>query len=257
MAAATAVLLTRAAVAAATCATRLPARTTVLPTLPPVLLRPVNISIWQPVAAASTAAAAAAGRAAAAKGGALEARLAKLLAAGGAWNVRTNVRVRDGHGNLSEIDVRSGLLRHTYYECKAYGADHSVPLEDVAKFKEVLRLLGVSPSRGVFVTTSTYSPRATTIGIRTVDGTQLREWERRVARWRAARWLARAAVLATLLAGAVLAAAPLYAAAALPGYDTDVMDRLLMARRVAARHAAEALNAAQLAWDDAVRRIQQ
>lgn len=61
-------------------------------------------------------------------------------------------------------------------ECKNY--NHPVPLEMVAKFKEVLRLNGISPSRGVFITTNTFTPRATTIGIKTLDGKQLRRLER-------------------------------------------------------------------------------
>ncbi len=61
-------------------------------------------------------------------------------------------------------------------ECKNY--NHPVPLEMVAKFKEVLKLNGISPSRGIFITTNTFAPRCTTIGIKTLDGKQLRRLER-------------------------------------------------------------------------------
>ena len=111
--------------------------------------------------------------------------------------------LRDEFGNLSQIDVRFGLFRSTYVECKNYSSkypdfifecvafltrvcylclmfilDSSVPLSDVAKFKSVLELNRISPSRGIFITTSTFVPRATTLGIRTVDGEQLRILEK-------------------------------------------------------------------------------
>lgn len=109
----------------------------------------------------------------------LEERVARLLRREGWWRVRTNVEVLDRHGNRSELDVTYGLFRRRVVECKHYSRKKSVPLEDVAKFKEVLQLNGMAPSRGTFVTTSVYSPRARHIGIKCIDGDELRSWERR------------------------------------------------------------------------------
>ncbi len=80
-----------------------------------------------------------------------------------------------------QIDIACGLWRRYYVECKCYSG--SVPLKDVAKFSSVLELNGISQSRGIFITNSTYVPRATTIGIRCVDGDELKRW-RKQARWR-------------------------------------------------------------------------
>lgn len=139
-----------------------------------------------------------------AKGDALELRVARILKAEGRWRVRHNLTVVDGHGNRSQIDVAYGLLRPYFVECKAYAPDNKVGLEDVAKFKEVLRLNGLPPSRGLFVTTSSFSPRALTTGIRTIDGEQLRAWEKRsraARRWR----LLRSGLLVPVLLSAVAA----------------------------------------------------
>ncbi len=91
--------------------------------------------------------------------------------------------------NISQIDLAFGFWRRTYVECKCYSGP--VPLKvsfplwicglfvdqengkDVAKFSSVLELNGISLSRGLFVTNSTYVPRATTIGIKCIDGTRL------------------------------------------------------------------------------------
>ena len=59
------------------------------------------------------------------------------------------VRLKDSQGHWSEIDVVGGLWRKRYIECKAYSS-HAVPLSDVAKFKEVLRLNGAWPARAFF-----------------------------------------------------------------------------------------------------------
>ena len=48
------------------------------------------------------------------------------------------INLQDKNGNLSEIDIVTGWLFKTYVECKKYDSQ-SVPLEDVAKFKEVTR----------------------------------------------------------------------------------------------------------------------
>jgi len=68
-------------------------------------------------------------------------------------------------------------LLKTYIECKAYKETKKVPLSDVAKFKEVLTLNNISHAR-IFITTSTYSPRANKIGIKCIDGSQLKRLER-------------------------------------------------------------------------------
>lgn len=125
------------------------------------------------------------------KGDILEQRVAKILKNEGRSNIKTKVFLKDANGNRSEIDVCYGRLFKTYVECKNYFG-RPVPLHDVAKFKEVLQLNNIPLSRGVFVTSSTYSPRATTIGVITVDGKQLIEWEKasqRRARKRMIRYL--------------------------------------------------------------------
>lgn len=64
---------------------------------------------------------------------------------------------------LIEIDITYGLIFKKYIECKNFTGP--VPLDYVAKFKEVLKLNRISPRSGLFITTSYYTPRATTIGI--------------------------------------------------------------------------------------------
>jgi hypothetical protein len=125
----------------------------------------------------------------------LEQRVVRLFKRRGSFNVRRSVRVRDGNGNMSEIDVIAGIGPFkTYIECKNYSG-HRVPLEDVAKFAAVLSLNGIPLSRGLFITTSTYVPRARTIGVKTVTGDELVELERTA--WRVA--LLRYCVYAALL----------------------------------------------------------
>merc|ERR1712070_1096459 len=98
-------------------------------------------------------------------------------------NVTVNYKLRDNRGNLSEIDIVTGRwLWRTFVECKHYESK-SVPLEDVAKFKEVLRMNGVSANRGLFITNSTFSPRATEVGIRTIDGAELQRLHTRYGRF--------------------------------------------------------------------------
>jgi len=110
------------------------------------------------------------------KGDRLEYRVVKLYKRLGKWNVQHDVTLKDKYGNISQIDVIYGLLFRKYVECKNYA--EPVALEKVAKFKEVLLLNGISPRRGVFITTSTYVPRARTIGIKTIDGDQLKRIEK-------------------------------------------------------------------------------
>lgn len=105
----------------------------------------------------------------------LEKRVMNILKMEGRWNIRNSVHIKDKNGNLSEIDIVYGLFNKKYVECKNYS--NSIELDKVAKFKEVLRLNKVNPKKGLFVTTSTYSPRATTIGIKCIDGTELKNWE--------------------------------------------------------------------------------
>ena len=80
----------------------------------------------------------------------------------------------------------AGLVRRVYVECKCYSGP--VPLSDVAKFASVLELNGVPLSRGIFITNSWYVPRATTIGVRTVDGAELARWRQRARRRQWKRW---------------------------------------------------------------------
>lgn len=148
----------------------------------------------------------------------LEQRVVRLFKRRGAWNVRRSVRVKDPHGNMSEIDVIAGVGPFkTYVECKNY-SDQRVPLEDVAKFSAVLNLNGIPLSRGLFITTSTYVPRARTIGIRTVDGAELLALER--SAWRVA-----------LLRYSLYAVALLVPTAAVVAEYTDLDDQALAAAR--------------------------
>lgn len=124
------------------------------------------------------------------RGDQLEQRVVRLFRTMGKWNIKHNIVLKDKHGNRSQIDLVHGFGPwKTYVECKNYSSS-SVPLDDVAKFKEVLVANGISMRRGMFITTSTYTPRALTTGIRTVDGVQLKELEQsarksvRTRRWR-------------------------------------------------------------------------
>jgi hypothetical protein len=157
------------------------------------------------------------------KGNELEDRVAEILRTEGRSNIRKNVMVSDKHGNRSEIDVMCGIFIRRCYECKNYGPGHTVPLEDVAKFKEVLSLNGFPMRFATFVTTSTFTPRATTIGIRTIDGAQLNVWERKANRQAAMRRLCIAIAYALLLGTLSIAAAPSYVAAKLPAHETQAM----------------------------------
>ena len=113
-----------------------------------------------------------------ARGKQLEDRVARILTAEGRGKVTTNVILRDHFGNRSEIDVVCGRIFKTYIECKNYSR-RTIPLEDVAKFKSVLELNGIPMSRGMLVSTGEFTPRARTIGIRCVNGTELDKWEAR------------------------------------------------------------------------------
>ena len=79
-------------------------------------------------------------------GKALENRVANILINKGTWGVKQNVIIKDKFGNRSEIDVMYGYWPFKrYIECKAYHkSGKPVPLEDVAKFKEVLSLNRIS-----------------------------------------------------------------------------------------------------------------
>ncbi|KAN0012532.1 hypothetical protein ACTFIU_007839 [Dictyostelium citrinum] len=112
------------------------------------------------------------------KGMDFEDRVVKMLERRLCFNIQRNVILKDKHNNRSEIDIVYGIFFKKYIECKCY--DNSpVPLEDVAKFKEVLTLNNINIRNGLFFTSSVYVPRATTIGIKTIDGTLLREMELR------------------------------------------------------------------------------
>jgi len=122
------------------------------------------------------------------KGDALEIRVQNLCKRMGKWNVKRDLTLKDKNGNISQIDVRYGIFFKTYIECKNYSS-HPVPLSDVAKFKEVLTLNNIPYRNGLFITTSYYVPRATTIGIKTVDGKQLVRMEKRAIYVRFSRYL--------------------------------------------------------------------
>jgi hypothetical protein len=128
-------------------------------------------------------------------GKSLEEKVSSLLRKEGFRSVELNNRIKDEHGNWSEIDVigknRSFKKRWlsvsphlrwgqdvVYVECKQYNQDMRVSLGDVAKFKEVLTLNKLNIQDGLFVTTTTYVPRASNIGIKTVDRNQLQRWIR-------------------------------------------------------------------------------
>ncbi|EGC30287.1 hypothetical protein DICPUDRAFT_83762 [Dictyostelium purpureum] len=112
------------------------------------------------------------------KGMRFEERVERMLNKRLCFNVKKNVILKDGHGNISEIDLMYGIFFKTYVECKCYDST-PVPLKDVAKFKEVLALNNISSRRGLFITNNTYVPRAVTIGIKTIDGDQLKKMEKR------------------------------------------------------------------------------
>eukprot|EP01133_Synstelium_polycarpum_P001474 gene1474-1712_t len=96
------------------------------------------------------------------KGIGFEKTVADILEKRMEFGVKRNVILTDKYGNKSEIDIVYGYFSKTYVECKNYLGP--VPLSDVAKFKEVLALNNISLSKGLFITSSTYVPRATTIG---------------------------------------------------------------------------------------------
>ena len=141
-------------------------------------------------------------------GDALEDRVVTMFRNLGKWRVRKDVKLYDSHGNLSQIDVVYGLLFPTYVECKNYASGKTVSLADVAKFKSVLQLNGIAPSRGLFVTTSSYVPRAVTLGIRTLDGKQLAELERRARRRLSRVMILRALALSGITLAIVMHNAP-------------------------------------------------
>lgn len=93
----------------------------------------------------------------------------------------------------SEIDLSYGIFFKRYVECKNYGSK-SVGLEDVAKFKEVLRLHSIPPRRGLFITTSTYSPRAHHVGVPLIDGKRLDRWEKQARVIQLMRWFVRGSI---------------------------------------------------------------
>jgi hypothetical protein len=177
-------------------------------------------------------------------GDALEARVARALLRGGLGPVSRNVFFKDRFGNRSEIDVVYGWprWRRVFVECKAYhGSGASVGLEEVAKFKEVLALNGIAPSRGLFITTTAFVPRARTIGVRTLNGVEFEAWERALARRGAARRAGALVCLgAALLGGGAVAAAALLA----PGEAAPALQPL----RAAGAAALVAAARAQQGW---------
>lgn len=116
------------------------------------------------------------------KGDLLEARVATLFRKQGKWNVQVNKRLVCPKGNHSQIDVTYGLWTPTYIECKNY-TSRLVPLEDVAKFKEVLIQNEIPLKEGIFITTSKFSKRALETGICCIDGQGLEELEMKTQRF--------------------------------------------------------------------------
>ena len=163
------------------------------------------------------------------KGDALEHRVVRALKRGlSPFPVSRNVILVDRHGNRSEIDVVYGpWWWRTYVECKAYhGSGNAVGLEEVAKFKEVLALNGISPRRGLFVTTTRYVPRARTVGVRTLDGPEFAAWEASWVRQGYWRRLGGVALVGCGLAGGVAVGAalaqPLLAQEARRGWEVGL-----------------------------------
>lgn len=167
-----------------------------------------------PLASPSTSASR--GAAARLQGAALEDRVASAFSGAGRPVFR-NVILLDSLKLPSEVDLIVGPKWwpwRTYIECKAYHTSgSSVGLEDVAKFKEVLARNGIRPSRGLFIATTSYVPRARSTGVRTLDG---KEWAALEYRLHGqAKWLR----AAPRLAGAAVAVAAATTAAAAFGVD--------------------------------------
>ena len=112
----------------------------------------------------------------------LEKRVVKILEREGRSAIQRNVFFKDKHGNRSEIDIVYGNFpwNKRYIECKHYS--RPVPLSDVAKFKEVLRLNDIPLRQGIFVTTATFTPRSEHVGVALVNGEELKAWEKRALR---------------------------------------------------------------------------
>jgi hypothetical protein len=112
-------------------------------------------------------------------GDVLELRVARIARLLGYRNIRRNILLIDKNGNKSEVDVVFGLFFPIYVECKNYSkSGTSVGLEEVAKWRMVLELNNIPLRRGLFITTSSFSPRATTIGIKCLDKNDLIIWEK-------------------------------------------------------------------------------
>ncbi|EGG16371.1 putative transmembrane protein [Cavenderia fasciculata] len=109
------------------------------------------------------------------KGMRFEERVATMLSNRLEANIKRNVTLIDKRGNRSEIDIVYGIFFKTYVECKDYSVP--VPLKDVAKFKEVLRLNNIGIGRGLFIASGDYVPRAKFVDIKLLDGDQLRRQE--------------------------------------------------------------------------------
>ena len=190
---------------------------------------------------AKRAGAVVAGKQAFKRGKALENRVARILRAEGRAGVRTNVTLVDSQGHRSEVDVMYGRWFKTYIECKNYSS-RPVPLQDVAKFKAVLELNGIPPSRGMVVAPSGFTPRCRTIGIRCIGGKELDAWEA-AAKGRARRVLAGQALLSLcLLGGAMVYQAPFLVE--VWGLTGRQADQLLQAHKMLL----EALSTVQQAW---------
>ena len=167
-----------------------------------------------------------------AKGDALERRVATALRREGYRDVEVGVHFVDEDGRRSEVDVcarspwsppswalpKRWVWPHLIVECKNHAKP--IPLEDVAKFREVARILrlgGEGTSRGafqhamwgqrpLFVANGTYTPRARSVpGIRTLDRAELLAWEKSARTSRRWRWTRRAFALPLFGVAGVLA----------------------------------------------------
>ena len=166
-----------------------------------------------------------------AKGDALERRVAAALRRQGYRNVEVGVHFVDADGRRSEVDVcarspwsppswalpKRWVWPHLIVECKNHSKP--IPLEDVAKFREIARILrlgGEGRPRGafqhalwgqrpLFVANGAYTPRARSVpGIRTLDRAELLAWEKSARSSRRWRWTRRAVLISVFgAAGAV------------------------------------------------------
>lgn len=146
------------------------------------------------------------------KGLVLEQRVMRIMRNFGFANVRRSVLIRDTRGHRSEIDVMGRyFLVNFLVECKNYSKP--LPLEMVAKFKEVLAQNRIGIWRGLLVTTATTTPRVRHAGVRVWDGETLTRMEALSKHVRTLRVVGRGAVALALAYAAVVSQARALSAA--------------------------------------------